>query len=579
VENKPKSFPASIGTEEDISEGPLGQKAHRETIAHTERLERKLYEVRPGVWSQVGNGLSNQNFVEGPEGLIVIDTGESCEEMAFSLRAVKEHTNAPIAAVIYTHFHYVHGTSALSEEGSGHPPIWGHSEIENNLRRIGIDVSAAATRGLVHQFGLLLPNEGEDGIVNSALGKYFRLEEHSPWTPGFIPPDHTFNKPIKTEIAGLKVEMTPAPSDANDSITIWFPEMKVCVNNLLWPTLFNVFAIRGEEYRDPRVLIDGIEQMIGLEAEHMVGVHGPPLSGAKQIFEDLKLYRDSIQYMWDQTVRGINKGLTIGEITERVQLPEKYNNRYFTKQFYGLVEHHVRQIHNGLRGWFDGDEASLFPLPPSERAKKLIEGFGGEGRVRDAIDQAIKEEDLRWALELSTWLIRHVVNEDGRCDSGTLEDREKLAGVLRKIGQRTTSTNVRNWCLTRALELEGKLDMNRFRTHRFSERQVLSQPTEAFVHALRLILDPEKSNGIDIRIGWRFDDASTAGLHIRNGVAVPTDGADSTATLVINISDWARILGGKTTLKEALENKSTRIEGDYKNFIEVIACFDNPSLY
>ena len=372
--------------------------------------------------------------------------------------------------------------------------------------------------------------------------------------------------------------MTPAPSDANDSITIWFPEKKVCVNNLLWPTLFNVFAIRGEEYRDPRILIEGIEHMIALEAEHMVGVHGPPLSGRKQIREDLTQYRDSIQYMWDQTVRGINKGLTIGEITEMVQLPEKYNNRYFTKQFYGLVEHHVRQIHNGLRGWFDGDEASLFPLPPSERAKKLINGFGGEKIVRDAINQAIKEEDLRWGLEMSTWLIRSQVNDDGRCDSGTLEDREKLADVLRKIGQRTTSTNVRNWCLTRALELEGKLDISRFRKHRFSERQVLNQPTEAFVHALRLILDPEKSNDLDIRIGWRFDDDSTAGLHIRNGVAVPTDGEDSAATLVIKISEWARILGGETTLKEALENKRTTIEGDHKNFIKAIACFENPSL-
>ena len=578
MENKSRSFPASIGSKNDVTEGPLGQKAHRETIEHTERLERKLYEVRPGVWSQVGNGLSNQNFVEGPEGLIVIDTGESREEMVSSLKAVKKHTDAPVAAVIYTHFHYVHGTSALWDEESKHTPIWGHSEIENNLRRIGIDVSAAATRGLVHQFGLMLPIKGEDGIVNSALGKYFRLEEHSPWTPGFIPPSHTFNEPTKTVIAGLEVEMTPAPSDANDSITIWFPEKKVCVNNLLWPTLFNVFAIRGEEYRDPRILIEGIEHMIALEAEHMVGVHGPPLSGTKQIREDLTQYRDSIQYMWDQTVRGINKGLTIGEITEMVQLPEKYNNRYFTKQFYGLVEHHVRQIHNGLRGWFDGDEASLFPLPPSERAKKLINGFGGEEIVRDAINQAIKEEDLRWGLEMSTWLIRSQVNDDGRCDSGTLEDREKLADILRKIGQRTTSTNVRNWCLTRALELEGKLEISRFRKHRFSERQVLSQPTEAFVHALRLILDPEKSNDLDIRIGWRFDDDSTAGLHIRNGVAVPTDGEDSAATLDIKISEWARILGCKTTLKEALVNKRTTIEGDHKNFIKAIACFDNPSL-
>ena len=45
------------------------------------------------------------------------------------------------------------------------------------------------------------------------------------------------------------MEFTPAPSDADDSITIWFPDLGVCVNNLAWPALFNVFAIRGEEYR------------------------------------------------------------------------------------------------------------------------------------------------------------------------------------------------------------------------------------------------------------------------------------------------------------------------------------------
>ena len=578
MKKQPNPFPASIGSQEDTSEGPLDQKAHHKTIEHTERLKRKLYEVRQGVWSQVGNGLSNQNFVEGPEGLIVIDTGESQEEMIASLKAVREYTDAPVAAVIYTHFHYVHGTSALWEKESEQPPIWGHSEIENNLRRIGIDVSTAATRGLIHQFGLLLPKEGQDGIVNSALGQYFRLEEHSPWTPGFIAPTHTFNEPTRATIGGLEVEMTPAPSDANDSITIWFPEIKVCINNLLWPTLFNVFAIRGEEYRDPRILIEGIEQMIGLEAEHLVGVHGPPLSGSQQILDDLTQYRDSIQFMWDQTVRGINKGLTLSEITELVQLPKKYENRYFTQQFYGLVEHHVRQIHNGLRVWFDGDESALFPLPASKRAEKLIAGFGGIEKVREEITKALEEDDLRWALELATWLIRIEINENGRSDGGETEDRNRLASILRKIGQRTTSTNVRNWCLTRALELEGKLDLSRFRKHRFSERQVLNQPTESFVHALRLLLDPELSNQLDIRIGWRFDDDSTAGLHIRNGIAVPTDGKKSEATLVIKISDWARMLGGKTTLKELLQSNYAEIEGVEAAFIKAVSCFDNPSL-
>ena len=91
-------------------------------------------------------------------------------------------------------------------------------------------------------------------------------------------------------------------------------------------------------------------------------------------------------------------------------------------------------------------------------------------------------------------------------------------------------------------------------------------------------MEPELSDGLDIRIGWRFDDGSTSGLHLRNGVAVPTGGAESEATLVIKVSDWARVLGGKTTLKELLEHQNAEIEGDHKAFIAAISCFDNPSL-
>ena len=65
---------------------------------------------------------------------------------------------------------------------------------------------------------------------------------------------------------------------------------------------------------------------------------------------------------------------------------------------------------------------------------------------------------------------------------------------------------------------------------------------------------------------------------MRNGVAVPTDGEESEATLVIKISDWARILGSKTTLNELLEQQDVQIEGEHSAFIEAISCFDYPSL-
>ena len=101
-----------------------------------------------------------------------------------------------------------------------------------------------------------------------------------PLTPGFVEPNKTFTEPLSVQIAGLQVHMSPAPSDADDSITIWFPDLGVCVNNLIWPVLFNVFAIRGEEYRDPRILLSGIDYILSLSPEVVIGTHGPPIVGS-----------------------------------------------------------------------------------------------------------------------------------------------------------------------------------------------------------------------------------------------------------------------------------------------------------
>lgn len=174
---------------------------------------------------------------------------------------------------------------------------------------------------------------------------------------------------------------------------MWFAQLGLAVNNLVWPVLFNVFAIRGEEYRDPRVLLTGLDHLNALGARHLVGAHGPPLSGADEIKAVVTDYRDAIQFLWDQTVRGMNKGLSADELTQFVQLPKRFERTYFTQQFYGLVEHHVRQIHTGLIGWFDGVESSLFPLPPLQRAQRLIAGFGGRDAVRrQALDSEIRFE-------------------------------------------------------------------------------------------------------------------------------------------------------------------------------------------
>ena len=95
-----------------------------------------------------------------------------------------------------------------------------------------------------------------------------------------------------------------------------------------------MFAIRGEEYRDPRILLQGLDELAGLGANDLIGAHGSPLSGTANIAERTRDYRDSIQFMWDQTVRCANLGLTLNETIAAVRLPAYFEKHYTTCLLY-----------------------------------------------------------------------------------------------------------------------------------------------------------------------------------------------------------------------------------------------------
>lgn len=547
-----------------------GQRVHRSALEHTERLARRLYEVRPGVWNLVGNGLSNQTFIDAPEGIIAIDTGESNEEMRSALVDLRRVTDRPIAAVIYSHFHYVNGTEEIFREVGHEVPVYAHEKVGFNRSRAMSEIGPSYSSGLVHQFGTTMPLDGPDGIVSVGLGIFYRNPDHHPFTGGYVPATVTWRGGETATIAGLKVEVTHAPSDADDSLTLWFPEISTCVHNIVWPVLFNVFAIRGEEYRDPQILLRGIDHVLSLGSEYLVGTHGPPIAGADEIRRRVTGDRDSIQFMWDQTVRGLNKGMTADELASSIRLPDSYDDDYLTTELYGVAEHHVRQIHAGIRGWFDGDPAKLFPLEPRERATRLVEGFGGAEVVARRITEAVSANDLRWALELASWLVaRHDATDD---------DRRCLADVLREVGYRSAAANIRNWCITKARDLDGSNDLSRLRTHRLREPQVLGMHPSDSLRILRVMLEPELTMGIDHHIGVDFIGVDPLGIHVRNGVAVPTDGAGATDRIGLPFALWAKVLSGAVGLSAAVEAGDIRVTGSASRVLTTLAAFENQGL-
>ncbi|NBV26252.1 MAG: hypothetical protein EBR99_02940, partial [Actinobacteria bacterium] len=368
-----------------------------------------------------------------------------------------------------------------------------------------------------------------------------------------------------TTIAGLRVEAYHAPSDADDSMTLWFPELATCVHNLVWPTLFNIFAIRGEEYRDPQILIRGIDQLLGFEAEHLVATHGPGLSGEENIKSKVQRYRDSLQFLWDQTVRGINKGWSTDQLAATIKLPELYNVDYLTSERYGVAEHHVRQIHSGIRGWFDGDESKLFPVEPTERYGRLIAGFGGRDAVTRQATEALEKNDPRWATELATWLVRS--------EGATQEDRNLLAQCLRTIGERTSAANIRNWCIARARHLDGSTPLDRLFGHRFTSRGLADIETPLLIQTMRVLLDPTLVEGVSCQIRFVID-GETVGLHVRNCVAALTSGEDATNELITTRAHLNAMFNNKATLSDLLASGDVVIHGDQGAVVATLAAFE-----
>lgn len=551
----------------NVVTAPNGARVHRDHLAQNEVIRPEFYEVTPGAWCFVGNGLSNQTFIDAPEGIIAFDTGESVQEMAIALAELRRHTTRPVAAVVYTHFHYVEGTQAVLDEGNCVLPlrIHGHPRIVTNKARTSGEIAPAYSKGLVEQFAIVMPPDGPDGLVNVGLGFSYRNPAHAPATPGYLPATHDLPDEGEVTIAGAKVRVKHSPSDADDSVNFFFPDSGICVHNTLWPLLFNVFAIRGEEYRDPRVLVPGIENIIDWAPEHLIATHGPPMHGRDNIRANAERYRDSIQFMWDQTVRGINKGWTMDEIASRVVLPDLYDQDHLTSERYGVTEHHVRQIYTGLRGWFDGDESKLFPLEPAERYGRLVAGFGGRDAVALQARHALDSDDIRWGVELATWLVRSA--------GATQADRDLLAAGLRLIAERTPAANIRNWAITRARHLDGQMPMDRFMVHSFGAKSVAHAASVDLVHTLRVLLDPGRAEGVTAHACFVVD-GEAAGLLVRNCVAVPTDGHGAEGTASMSRSTLLAILGNKVAWKDA----DIKVTGDASAVDAVRGCLDHASM-
>ncbi|MBK7517263.1 MAG: MBL fold metallo-hydrolase [Betaproteobacteria bacterium] len=499
-------------------------------IGNTKRVER----VTDGVYALRGWGIASSFAIEAPGGWIIIDTGDSTR-VATEMRARLEETlgrKVKVAAILLTHWHYGDGIAAWLDEGA---EVWGHEYLDRNRsasKGISVLSGTAQARGAA-QFGVFHPQSGPDAFPNTLGFTPEKLLAES----SYQPPTRLFEngRVIDFVVAGEPVQVAPNRSDTTDSVGFYFPRKRMLATNFMVPGgIFNVYSLRGSSYRDPAVVIEDGRWIESKNAEILLDIHGPTLKGEDTVRDEVQRALDQVQLIHDQTLRQIAHGRDARQAAEQVYMPRHQRGDW---ENYGQVESHVRQVYNGVIGWFGGDVYDINPLSETEEAGRTVKMMGGSSAVRKAAADAAKRGGLanwRWSLKLTSLLLQ--------LNPADADARQLRAAAARQIGQRTSSANARGWYLTEALQIEGGMQFKGQPLTVDAIRKFLGTPTaQALVAAsvdenlqfVRYLVDPRKAEAQRQTFTLAVEgDSRIRRLELRNGVIVISDSAAAAPTHV-----------------------------------------------
>ncbi|MCH1491060.1 MAG: MBL fold metallo-hydrolase [Luminiphilus sp.] len=114
-------------------------------------------------------GYSNHGFIEGDDGIIVIDGGWFPGTTAMAITELRKYTDKPVAAIIYTHLHLDHfgGMGPIMAGQSGDIPVYGPAHWQKWVTRLLKTDRESILRRVYLQMGMLLP-QGPEGTVGMA---------------------------------------------------------------------------------------------------------------------------------------------------------------------------------------------------------------------------------------------------------------------------------------------------------------------------------------------------------------------------------------------------------------------------
>jgi alkyl sulfatase BDS1-like metallo-beta-lactamase superfamily hydrolase len=564
-----------MGVPYELAEAPNGALVNKKILSDykmyksplTSLFTRKeVVKVAEGIYSIQGIYVGNVSVIETKNGVVLFDTGERPAEGEEILKLLRTVTEKPVIAIIYSHSHYISGSSVFVKENPK-VQIIAHEQLQRNIASSGgvggayPELSPLLIGGVLQQFHMLLPKKGTD----APFGAYISI----PDITGYAPPTRTVKNLEIVNIDGVDFQFfTDYDMDSNDQLLVWLPRQKLIMNNLLWGIMPNIYSLRGSNYRDPETIIKGLNKIRELKPEIILSVHAIPQKGEKECSELAQNTADFYTFIKDQTMRAMLLGNAPQDLGRFVKMPKHLKELDYLSETYGLLENFPEAIYQFGRGWFDGDAANIFKIPRKTEANNLIKAIGGADRVIKLVDEAVKANDQVWALKLANYLYIS--------DPTNQQYRNLKAQLLYQMGIVLESQNARSWCLTQARALTNKMPLPRLV---IPKEMVQQMPPQMLISQYKVRIDPIKAEDTDFMLNFVVDGKTTLGLHCRHGVVeyvadVNVYEQKADATLILSAASLMDLFMNVKPVSEILSGNGTTVEGDKGKVVQFLSLFD-----
>lgn len=532
-----------------------------------------LFQVADGIWQVRGLDLANMTVIRGNSGWIIIDplTGAEAAKAAMAL-VTATLGQRPVLAVIYTHSHVDHfggvlGVVSAADVAAGKVQIIAPEGFMEHAVSENVIAGPAMLRRAVYMFGTDLPHNPA-GHVSSGLSSL-----NTPGTYGLIPPTDSITPASSNRtVDGVEIQFqltpnTEAPSEMNFYLPAW---KALCLAENANASLHNLLTPRGALVRDAKGWADYLvaaRRRWGGDTDVLFTSHFWPRWGKDHIGDYLLRHAQAYAFVHNESVRLMNEGKTAVEIGEAIKLPEPLARAWFNRPNYGSLKFNARAVYQRYLGAFDGDPASLDPLPRAELATRMVAQMGGPKQLLAAGKAAAAKGEDRWAATLLSTLVRAA--------PGTPGAKTALAGVYRQLAWRAEAAPWRNFYLTGARELEQGIKPSQ----PASTAGIAANLTVAMLlDSLSVRVVPERAIA-PLTIAFEIPDTRERHLvTVGNGVMLHEQGANDAAQATLAVPRRALIglIGGAVKAPELLAAGQMRVSGDLAVLQRFMGLFQPP---